>query len=66
MLLLFSKEQIEIQRAGTRMLMVVEPFEVLKRLMPSERMRARVEAAEQRKRKVKQREGGNNDDYLKA
>ena len=48
MLLLFSKEQIEIQRAGTRMLMVVEPFEVLKRLMPSERMRARVEAAEQR------------------
>ncbi len=48
MLLLFSREQIEIQRAGTRMLMVVEPFEVLRRLMPSRALRARVEAAERR------------------
>lgn len=48
MLLLFSKEQIEIQQANTRMLMVVEPFEILKRLKPSRRMRERVEAAERR------------------
>ncbi|MGB1883183.1 MAG: leucyl aminopeptidase [Gammaproteobacteria bacterium] len=48
MLLLFSKEQIEIQQAGTRILMVVEPFEVLKRLMPTRRMRERVEASEAR------------------
>ena len=47
MLLLFSKEQIEIQQAGARMLMVVEPFEVLERLMPTKRMRERVEASEQ-------------------
>ncbi|MEM7541117.1 MAG: leucyl aminopeptidase [Pseudomonadota bacterium] len=48
MLLLFSKEQIEIQQAGARMLMVVEPFEILKRLMPTTRMRERVELAEAR------------------
>ncbi|MGR8949205.1 MAG: leucyl aminopeptidase [Gammaproteobacteria bacterium] len=48
MLLLFSKEQIEIQQAGARMLMVVEPFEVLQRLRPSKQMRKRVEAAENR------------------
>lgn len=48
MLLLFSREQIEIQRAGARMLMVVEPFEVLRRLRPTAAMRARVEAAERR------------------
>ena len=48
MLLLFSREQIEIQAAGTRMLLVVEPFEVLKRLMPSRSMRARIEASERR------------------
>ncbi|MEQ8232621.1 MAG: leucyl aminopeptidase [Gammaproteobacteria bacterium] len=48
MLLLFSREQIAIQQAGTRMLMVVEPFEVLRRMMPSRGLRARVEAAERR------------------
>jgi len=48
MLLLFSREQIEIQAAGTRMLLVVEPFEILQRLMPSANLRARVEAAERR------------------
>ncbi|MCZ6772613.1 MAG: leucyl aminopeptidase [Proteobacteria bacterium] len=48
MLLLFSREQIEIQKAGARVLMVVEPFEVLQRLMPKPSMRARVEAAERR------------------
>lgn len=48
MLLLFSREQIEIQQAATRMLMVVEPFEILARMMPSKAMRACVEAAERR------------------
>ena len=48
MLLLFSHEQIEIQRAGTRMLMVVEPLDVLARLKPNRALRARVEAAERR------------------
>lgn len=48
MLLLFSKEQLEIQAAGTRMLLVVEPFEILKRLFPTAALRERVEAAEVR------------------
>lgn len=48
MLLLFSKEQIEIQEAGTRMLLAVEPFEVLKRLFPTQEIRERVEAGERR------------------
>ena len=48
MLLLFSHEQLEIQRAGTRMLMVVEPLDILARLKPSKALRARVEAAETR------------------
>ncbi len=48
MLLLFSKEQVEIQEAGARMLLAVEPFEVLERLFPTPEMRERVEAAERR------------------
>ena len=44
MLLLFSKEQIEMQKAGTRIILIVEPLEVLERLFPSEEMRVRVEA----------------------
>ncbi len=48
MLLLFSKEQVEIQAAGARMLLAVEPFEVLKRLFPTRELRERVEAAERR------------------
>ena len=48
MLLLFSKEQIEIQQAGTRMLLVVEPFEVLQRLFPTEEIRQRVEVSQGR------------------
>lgn len=48
MLLLFSREQIEIQEAGTRMLLVVEPFEILERLFPSPELRRRVEAGEER------------------
>ena len=48
MLLLFSHEQVEIQEAGTRILMIVEPVEVLERLFPSTALRRRVEAAEQK------------------
>ena len=43
--LLFSKEQLEIQAADTRILLVVEPFEVLSRLFPTQALRDRVEAA---------------------
>ena len=46
MLLLFSKEQIAIQAAGARMLLVVEPVEVLRRLFPTEELRQRVEASQ--------------------
>lgn len=43
--LLHSKEQLEIQASGTRVLMVVEPPEVLERAFPRESLRTRVEAA---------------------
>ena len=42
MFLLFSKEQLEIQAAGTRILLIAEPFEVLVRLFPSQELRERV------------------------
>mgnify|MGYP001197935542 CR=1 FL=1 len=45
-LLLFSEEQVRIQKAGARMLMVVEPREVLERLLPSADLRKCVEAGE--------------------
>ncbi|CAI8053143.1 2,5-dihydroxypyridine 5,6-dioxygenase [Geodia barretti] len=45
MLLLFSHEQIAMQEAGSRILLVVEPVEILERLFPTAEMRARVEAA---------------------
>lgn len=48
MLLLFSREQIAMQKAGTRVLLVVEPEEVLRRLMPNPTLRKRVEAGERR------------------
>ncbi len=48
MLLLFSKEQVEIQEAGARMLLAVEPYEILKRLFPTRELRERVERAETR------------------
>ncbi len=53
MLLLFSKEQLEIQAANTRILLAVEPFEILKRLRPSKDMRRRVEAGEKRVQNAK-------------
>jgi len=45
MLLLFSPEQQRILESGTRILLAVEPPEVLMRLLPSEDDRARVQAA---------------------
>ena len=48
MFLLFSKEQIEITDSGTRMLLVVEPFEVLRDLLPDAGLRRRVEAGQLR------------------
>ncbi len=54
MLLLFSREQLAIQAAGARILLVVEPFEVLQRLFPTRALRERVEAAEVRLAKARQ------------
>lgn len=44
MLLLFSKEQLEIQAAGARILLCVEPMDVCTRLFPTRDLRERVEA----------------------
>lgn len=41
-LLLFSKEQLELQDSGVRILMVVEPFDVIKRMFPKESDKDRV------------------------
>ena len=43
MFLLFSKEQLEIQEAGARMLLCMEPIEHLVQLFPSRNLRERVE-----------------------
>lgn len=53
MLLLFSREQIAMQEAGTRVLLVVEPREILERLFPTPQLRKRVEAGERRLGKAK-------------
>ena len=53
MLLLFSHEQIAMQEAGTRVLLVVEPPEILQRLFPTPELRKRVEAGERRLRGAK-------------
>src|SRR3954451_22362226 len=42
MFLLFSKEQLEIQEAGARMLLCVEPIEHLVQLFPTRSLRERV------------------------
>jgi 2,5-dihydroxypyridine 5,6-dioxygenase len=42
--LLFSKEQLEIQASGTRVLLCIEPIEHLRQMPPSKRLRERVEA----------------------
>jgi len=46
--LLWSKEQTEITNTGTRMLLVLEPIDVLRRMLPSADTRRRVEAGERR------------------
>ena len=53
MLLLFSPEQIAMQAAGTRVLLVVEPVEILERLLPQEGLRERVEAAAARLKRAR-------------
>src|SRR5262249_48297954 len=54
MFLLFSKEQLELQAAGARVLLVAEPFEVLARLFPTRELRERVEAGAARLTKAQQ------------
>jgi 2,5-dihydroxypyridine 5,6-dioxygenase len=48
MFLLFSKEQLEIQEAGTRIVLCIEPIEHLAQLFPTRELRERVEYGEQR------------------
>jgi 2,5-dihydroxypyridine 5,6-dioxygenase len=45
--LLFSKEQMEIQAAGARMILCVEPIDNLARLFPTKDLRRRVETSEE-------------------
>ena len=45
--LLFSKEQLEIQEAGARVLLCTDPVDQLARLFPTRDLRRRVEAAEE-------------------
>lgn len=47
MFLLFSREQLEIQESGTRMLLCVEPVDNLLRLFPTKDQRRRVETSEE-------------------
>jgi 2,5-dihydroxypyridine 5,6-dioxygenase len=47
MFLLFSKEQVEIQESGTRILLCVEPVDNLARLFPTPDQRRRVETSEE-------------------
>nr|WP_202507669.1 leucyl aminopeptidase [Amycolatopsis rubida] len=46
-LMLFSKEQVEIQSSGTRVLTAIEPVDVLARLMPTTELRQRVEVGQE-------------------
>ena len=51
--LLFSKEQLEIQESGTRIILCVEPIDVLVRLFPTPDLRERVEVGEELLRRAK-------------
>jgi 2,5-dihydroxypyridine 5,6-dioxygenase len=53
MFLLFSPEQLEITNSGTRMLLVIEPVEVLTRMFPNAELRRRVEHGEGLLKKAK-------------
>jgi 2,5-dihydroxypyridine 5,6-dioxygenase len=44
--LLFSKEQLEIQESGTRIILCIEPLDLLARLFPTKDLRRRVEVGE--------------------
>jgi 2,5-dihydroxypyridine 5,6-dioxygenase len=46
--LLFSREQLEIQESGTRILLCIEPIEHLRDMFPTRRLRERVEAGAER------------------
>jgi 2,5-dihydroxypyridine 5,6-dioxygenase len=52
--LLFSREQDEITAAGARMLLVIEPFNVLQAMFPSHDIRRRVEFGEQLLRRARE------------
>jgi 2,5-dihydroxypyridine 5,6-dioxygenase len=54
MTLLFSPEQHDILKSGTKILLAVEPPEILARLVPTEADRARVKAAAARLRGAKE------------
>lgn len=54
MTLLFSPEQHDILKGGTKILLAVEPPEVLVRMVPTEADRARVEAANARLSRAKE------------
>ncbi|MCA0243618.1 MAG: 2,5-dihydroxypyridine 5,6-dioxygenase [Proteobacteria bacterium] len=54
MTLLFSPEQIDILRSGTKILLAVEPPEILVRTVPTEADRRRVLAASEKLKKAKQ------------
>ncbi|WP_308259557.1 leucyl aminopeptidase [Pseudonocardia sp. H11422] len=45
--LLFSAEQIEIQESGTRVLLCIEPPEILSRMFPTKDLRRRAEKSEE-------------------
>ena len=47
LLMLHSPEQVEILQAGTRILLVVEPPEILERMPPTEELRRQIEAGEE-------------------
>jgi 2,5-dihydroxypyridine 5,6-dioxygenase len=51
--LLFSKEQLEIQAAGVRVLLCIEPVEHIRAMAPSKRLRERVEIGESMLAKAK-------------
>lgn len=47
LLMLHSPEQVEILQAGTRILLVVEPPEILERMPPTEELRRQIESGEE-------------------
>src|SRR5581483_8058004 len=51
--LLFSPEQLEIQRAGARILLCVEPADTLARLFPTSDQRRRVEVSDELLRRAR-------------